>query len=103
MRRPFFFLETRVIYSPFFNPFPCKLENQLEQPSYSGTDTLKLHMQQSEAEFNFYDWFHRDSDVLELDLRRIETTDIKVCCYLLYKTFFRRNVCTFLWSSRQNL
>lgn len=49
---------------------------------------LKLHMQQSEAEFNFYDWFHRDSDVLELDLRRIETTDIKICCYLLHKTFF---------------
>lgn len=22
VRRPFFFLETRVIYSPFFNPFP---------------------------------------------------------------------------------
>ena len=45
-------------------------------------------MQQSEAEFNFYDWFHRDSVVLELDLRRIENTDIKVCCYLYTKRFF---------------
>lgn len=49
---------------------------------------LKLHMQQSGAEFNFYDWFHRDSDVLELDLRRIETTDIKIAVISYTKRFF---------------